>query len=131
MPIKSKAAQPRGRLSGQEATLISRRHDEPAWRAIVQDGLEAGRARGGAAKRQGARPPGGEKQPGEPKLRVQYHLGKSVVERLGVHCSLVHRNESVVVQEILAAWLQRYGRGKELWSGETLTSPPTEDLSAA
>jgi hypothetical protein len=32
-----------------------------------------------------------------------------------VHCSLVGRERSHVVEEILSGWLARYGRGREIF----------------
>lgn len=69
------------------------------------DGLEAGRkkpTRGGSARRPEAR-----------KLRVQWHLGAETVERLGVHCSMAHRNPAAMVDEILGNYLRRHGKGRE------------------
>lgn len=96
----------------------------------MQDGPEAGRPRGGTPRRQGAKVPGSDKRSGAKPLRVQYHLGERLVERLGVHCSLVHRSQSAVVGEILTGWLTRYGKGRELFPPEG-DDPPTEDVSAA
>jgi hypothetical protein len=84
----------------------------------MQDGLEAGRSRGGSSRRQGAKVTGSGKRPEAKKLRVQYHLGEKLIERLGVHASLVHRNQSAVVEEILTGWLTRYGRGRELFPAD-------------
>src|SRR3954447_12328846 len=83
--------------------------------AIMQDGQGAGNARKGAAKRQGAKPLGGGKAPAAKKLRQQFHLGEQVVQRLGVHCSMSHRDKSALVEEVLTSWLARYGRGRELF----------------
>jgi hypothetical protein len=52
---------------------------------------------------------------GTKKVRIQCHLGVETVERLGVHCALVRRSESAVVEEILAGYLKAEGRGRELW----------------
>ncbi len=86
----------------------------------MQDGNEAGRPRGVVSRRQGAKTPGGAKRPGAKVAtsRVQLHLGEKTVERLGVHCSLSHRNLSAVADEILSAWLARYGKGRELFPSE-------------
>jgi hypothetical protein len=46
------------------------------------------------------------------------------VERLGVHCSLVHRNQSAVADEILRTWLARYGKGRELFPPEEVSEGP-------
>lgn len=83
--------------------------------------------RGVAAKRQGAKPSGGAKRNADKPIRLQLHLGESTVKRLNVHAALVGRNTSRVAEEILAAWLCRYGKGREIF-GDT---PPTEEESAA
>jgi hypothetical protein len=97
----------------------------------MKDGLEAGRPRGGAPKRQGAKVPGSDKRQGAKTARVQYHLGENVVERLGVHCSLVHRSCSAVVEEILLSWLQRFGRGKELWGPDAGPGVVSDEVDRA
>ena len=96
----------------------------------MADHREAGvRSRKGEARRQSAKPQGGGVAP---KRRLQFHLAEQLVERLGVHCSLSHRNESAVVGEILLSWLSRYGRGRELFApiestGEDLLEPPSDN----
>ncbi len=77
--------------------------------------LEAGRARGVAPKRQAAKVPVGAKRPGAKKLRVQLHLGESLVQRLGVHCAMVGKNQSAMAEEILGAYLTRFGKGREIF----------------
>jgi hypothetical protein len=52
---------------------------------------------------------------GVKKVRVQCKLDAETVARLGVHCALVRRSESAVVEEILAGYLKAEGRGRELW----------------
>ncbi|MBV8607303.1 MAG: hypothetical protein JO034_07565 [Singulisphaera sp.] len=94
--------------------------------AIMQDGREASKPRGGAAKRPGAKPPSGAKRPSAQTLRLQLHLGEKTVERLGVHCSLVHRNQSAVADEILTSWLAHYGRGRELFADADGVKSPDE-----
>jgi hypothetical protein len=96
----------------------------------MQDGQEARGDRAGTARRKGARPAGGDRRPEAKKLRVQYHLGEKLIERLGVHASLVHRSQSSVVEEILTSWLGRYGRGRELFPTVKEDSGPTQDVSA-
>ena len=49
---------------------------------------------------------------------MQFHLGEKLIERLGVHASLAHRNSSAVVEEVLTSWLSRYGKGRELFPAE-------------
>lgn len=95
----------------------------------MQDSQVAGRARGGTARRQGTKPSGGGSQSGAKKARVQFHLGEKLIERIGVHASLVHRNQSAVVEEILTSWLTRYGRGRELFPSEGGTSGGQVDPS--
>lgn len=97
----------------------------------MQSGPAAGRTRNGAARRQRGPAAGSDRRPGGKTLRVQYHLGELTVERLGVHCSLTHRNPSAVVEDILATWLRCHGRGRELWPvvGPE-EQPPTQEISA-
>jgi hypothetical protein len=90
----------------------------------MKDGLEAGQPRGGTPRRQGAKVSGSGKRPGDKKLRVQYHLGERLIERLGVHASLVHKSQSSVVEEILSGWLGCYGRGRELFPPEAISEGP-------
>jgi hypothetical protein len=107
-------------------------------RRMREDGTEERRRVGPAAERPGkgaagrgaARPPGGGKRPGPKTARRQFHLSERTAQRLGVHCSLVDRNESAVVEEILGSWLARFGRGRELWASEDraeVTPPDTEE----
>lgn len=101
------------------------------------DGEEAGRRVGqsaerpglGAGRREASRPPSGGKPPGPKTARRQFHLSERTAQRLGVHCSLADRNESAVVEEILASWLCRYGKGKVLWAsgGREDSSPDTPE----
>jgi hypothetical protein len=51
------------------------------------------------------------------------HLGEQTVKRLGVHATLVGRDRSAVANEILLAWLARFGRGREIFE-----SPGPVDL---
>lgn len=74
--------------------------------------------------------PGGDKRPALKTLRVQYHLGEKTVERLGVHCSLVHKSQSSVVEEVLTAYLARFGRGRELFPTVKDDLSGQEDVSA-
>lgn len=98
----------------------------------MEDGSEAPRRGGVAAKRQTAKPSGGGKRPAAKPQRVQLHLDATTVERLGVHAALAHQDKSKVVNAILTAWLGRYGKGRELFApvdSEALGSgdePPTE-----
>src|SRR3954452_21695026 len=97
----------------------------------MQDGQEAGRSRRESPKRQGAKVTGSGRRPATKKLRVQFHLGETLIERLGVHASLAHADKSRVVEEVLGAWLGRFGKGRELFgqadletSGGGDDSPP-------
>jgi hypothetical protein len=55
--------------------------------------------------------------------RQTLHLGEQTVNRLGVHATLVGRDRSAVANEILLAWLARFGRGREIFK-----SPASVDL---
>lgn len=66
-------------------------------------------------RRRSAKAPGGAKRPAEKTARLQLHLGESTVKRLGVHCSLVGRNQSREAERILLRFLAREGRGRELF----------------
>jgi hypothetical protein len=104
-----------------------RNDDTKARRRI---GPEAERPGKGAAGRDRARPPGGAKRPRDKTARRQFHLSEQTAQRLGVHCSLVDRNESAIVEEILATWLARFGKGRELWQvsgGREDSSPDTQE----
>jgi hypothetical protein len=69
----------------------------------------------GTSKRQVAKTLGSAKPPVAKTTRQTLHLGEQVVERLGVHCSLTHRDRSSVANEILLTWLARYGKGREIF----------------
>jgi hypothetical protein len=98
----------------------------------MEDGSEAPRRGGVAARRQGAKPSGGAKRPAAKPQRVQLHLDATTVERLGVHAALAHQDKSKVVNAILTGWLGRFGKGRELFApveSEALVSEadaPTE-----
>jgi hypothetical protein len=81
----------------------------------MKDDREAGKPRKEATGRKGGKSQGGGKGSGARKVRVQFHLGETLIERLGVHASLVHRNQSAVVEEVMTRYLGRHGRGKELF----------------
>jgi hypothetical protein len=93
-----------------------------------------GRVSQGAGHR-GAKPPSGAKQPATKTVRVQLHLGETTSKRLSVHAALVGRNASRVADEVLAGWLARYGRGREIFDapeGAVDADPvETEDRPAA
>ncbi len=98
----------------------------------MEDGSEAPRRGGVAARRQGARPSGGAKRPGTKPVRVQLHLGATTAQRLGVHAAMSQQDKSRVADAILTAWLGRFGKGRELFApveSEALVSEvdaPTE-----
>jgi hypothetical protein len=73
---------------------------------------EAGKSPGGAYKRPGGKPPGSGRGR---TVRLQLHMGEQTTRRLGVHCSLVARDRSAVADEVLSAWLTRFGRGREIF----------------
>lgn len=66
-------------------------------------------------KRRSAKAPGGAKRAADKTVRLQLHLGESTVKRLGVHCSLVGRNQSREAERILIRFLAREGKGRELF----------------
>jgi hypothetical protein len=78
----------------------------------------------GTSKRQGAKTLGSAKQPGTKATRQTLHLGEETVKRLGVHCSLVGRDRSAVANEILAAWLTRFGQGRRIFEADDQRSDP-------
>jgi hypothetical protein len=79
----------------------------------MQDDQGAEKSRKGTPRRQGAKASGGGKQQATKKVRVQFHLGVRTMERLGVHCSLAHSNNSAVVEKVLSKWLRDNGKGRE------------------
>ena len=81
----------------------------------MEDGSAAGKQPAGEARRRSAKSPGGAKRGGEKSQRLQLHLGENTVKRLGVHCSLVGRNQSKEAERILLRYLTREGRGRELF----------------
>lgn len=68
------------------------------------------------ARRQSAKSSGSAKRSGAKTARLQLHLGETTVKRLAVHAALVGRNQSRVADEILMSYLERYGRGRELFA---------------
>lgn len=83
--------------------------------------VEAGGKPAGEARRRNTKPPVSAKRKAEKSQRLQLHLGEKTVQRLGVHCSLVGRNQSREAERILLRYLSREGRGRELFgelSGE-------------
>lgn len=69
----------------------------------------------GTPARRNAKAPGSTRQPVAKTARQTLHLDETTVQRLGVHCSLVGRDRSAVANEVLAGWLARFGRGRQLW----------------
>lgn len=90
---------------------------------------KAGRASGGTGKRQAAKPSSSGKRQAGDVARLQLHLDREVVRRLGVHCSLRETNWSAEVQRILLRYLVKEGRGRELFSNPDYS--PDEGESAA
>jgi hypothetical protein len=86
---------------------------------------EAGRGPAGEVRRRNTKPPGGAKRKAEKSQRLQLHLGENTVKRLGVHCSLVGRNQSREAERILLRYLSREGKGRELFD-----QPDDEDPDA-
>jgi hypothetical protein len=78
--------------------------------------LEAGHRPAGAARHRGGRPPGSARRPAAGTVRTQLHLGEQTAKRLAVHAALVGRNASRVADEILAGWLARFGKGREIFT---------------
>src|SRR5687767_6379499 len=98
---------------------------------MSETGQGAGeRPAGVTPKRRGATVSGGAKRRGAKTTRLQLHLGETTARRLAVHAALVGRNQSRVADEILASYLDRYGRGRELFA-ESGESPGQEEGSAA
>jgi hypothetical protein len=95
--------------------------------AMASNGGAGKRAGGGTAKRRAARPYLGWKNPGAKKQRVQYHLCKQTVAWLGVHCKMVERNESSLVEEILLKWLKDKGEGRVLFEDALETAEQNSD----
>ena len=86
---------------------------------MSETGQGAGeRPAGVTPKRRGATVSGGAKRRGAKTTRLQLHLGETTARRLAVHAALAGRNQSRVADEILSSYLDRYGKGKELFSGD-------------
>ena len=68
------------------------------------------------AGHRGAKPPSGAKRSATTTVRVQLHLGEQTAKRLAVHAALVGRNASRVADEVLAGWLSRFGKGREIFT---------------
>lgn len=84
---------------------------------------ERDRQPAGTTRRQSTKSLGSAKPPVAKTTRQTLHLGEQVVKRLGVHATLVSRDRSAVANEILNAWLTRFGRGREIFD-----SPASVDL---
>jgi hypothetical protein len=94
--------------------------------AVTPGDGAVGRPRRVAENRKPGRPPHGTtaKRTGSRTVRLQIHLDEQTAQRLGVHCSLVQRDRSAMVGEVLLGWLSRYGRGRELFgTPEDLEGP--------
>jgi hypothetical protein len=74
------------------------------------------RPAGSTARRQNTKPSVSAKRPRAKTARVQLHLGETTLKRLAVHAALVGRNQSRVADEVLSSYLDRYGRGRELFA---------------
>jgi len=61
-------------------------------------------------------------------VRSQLHLGETTQKRLAVHAALVGRNASRVADEILAGWLARFGRGREIFDSHEEGRDPAGDV---
>ena len=77
---------------------------------------EAGHRPAGAARHRGAKPLSGARHHDTKTVRVQLHLGETTSKRLSVHAALVGRNASRVADEVLAGWLSRFGKGREIFT---------------
>ena len=84
---------------------------------------ERDRQPAGTTRRQGTKSLGGARPAVAKTTRQTLHLGEQTVKRLGVHATLVGRDRSAVANEILLAWLARFGRGREIFE-----SPGSVDL---
>ncbi len=84
------------------------------------------RETGKAARRGGGKPSGGAKRKADETSRLQVHLSKEVVKRLGVHCSLREKNWSEEVERILMRYLKGEGSGRQLFSN---SETPDEEES--
>jgi len=92
----------------------------------MEDGSTAGNKPAGEARRRSTKPPGGAKRGAEKSQRLQLHLGEKTVQRLGVHCSLVGRNQSREAERILLRFLTREGKGRELFDQPGDVDPDDE-----
>lgn len=94
---------------------------------MSEAGEKAGRASGGTAKRAGAKPSGSVKRHAGDVARLQLHLSKDTVKRLGVHCSLRETSWSAEAERILRRYLVKEGRGRECFG----VAPDAEDPALA
>jgi hypothetical protein len=84
---------------------------------------EASMAGGETARRRGAKPSNGAakkgakdaKPPAAETARLQLHLPPELVQRLGVHCSMLRTSWSTEAARILGQYLAAHGKGKELF----------------
>jgi hypothetical protein len=78
-------------------------------------------------KRKSTKPPVGARRPADKSVRLQLHLGESTVKRLGVHATLVGRNQSKEAERILLRYLTREGKGRELFGDASVDPDPDAD----
>jgi hypothetical protein len=71
------------------------------------------------------------KRPDIKTTRVQLHLGENTVERLNVHCSLAHVNNSREADRILRQWLLTHGRGKAAFADGPEGADPAGEVESA
>ena len=88
-------------------------------------GQSAERVRPVVPKLNRAKTPSSAKKPDTKSVRAQLHLGENTVKRLGVHCSLVGKNQSKTADEILLGWLARFGKGREIFEALPVDSTDT------
>ena len=77
---------------------------------------EAGHRPAGTPRHRGAKAPGSARRSDTQTVRTQLHLGEQTAKRLAVHAALVGRNASRVADEVLAGWLSRFGKGREIFT---------------
>jgi hypothetical protein len=95
---------------------------------------EASKAGGGTVRRRNTKPSnGGNKPPGKEAKppaadvsRLQLHLPKSVVKRLGVHCAMVGASWSAEATRILRSYLAQHGQGRELFKDDPVAIESSE-----
>jgi hypothetical protein len=78
----------------------------------------------GTSRRQGAKTLDSAKPTVVKTTRQTLHLDETTVKRLGVHCSLVGRDRSAVANEIVVAWLSRFGQERRIFEADDQRSDP-------